>query len=115
MAQLLDKEKFKSTLNEYFQKKLEIAVAENDPTYNFPLLTVLMLVHFYKLFSIVIIIFASSYFLSIFWLIYCKDMGDPRKIGPDKHLYQVYDIFSDYYTFYTWEDYDFIDNTHENI
>jgi hypothetical protein len=74
LAQLLDVEKCKSIVNEFYNKKLKMAVLRNDNTFSFPIMNVIILVHTYKLFTIVMIIFAISYFLGIFWLIYVRDI-----------------------------------------
>lgn len=69
-------EKCKSILNEYYNKKLEEAVQKNDHDFNFPIVFVIMVVHVYSLFSIIVTIFAISYFLGIFWLIFVRDVED---------------------------------------
>jgi hypothetical protein len=63
LAQLLDVDKCKSLLNEYYGKKLQEAVLKNDNEFYFPILRVLVIVNFYNLFSIITIIFTISYFL----------------------------------------------------
>lgn len=101
LAQLLDVEKAKSTLNEYYGKKLERSVVANDNEFSFPIMRVIMAVHTYNLFSIIIVIFTISYFLGIFWLIYVRDIEDWQNPG-------TYDVYYGYRTFYSLEKYGFI-------
>lgn len=86
LAQLLDVEKCKSLLNEYYGKKLMEAVHQNDNDFYFPIMKVIIAVNVYNLFSIIIIIFTISYFLGIFWLIFIRDLEDWR----DMDSYDVY-------------------------
>ena len=76
LAQLLDVEKCKSIVNEYYNKKLKLAVLQNDAGFFFPIMNVILIVHTYQLFTIVMIIFAISYFLGILWLIYIRDIEE---------------------------------------
>lgn len=59
---------------------------KNDNDFDFPIMRVIMVVHTYNLFSIIIIIFAISYFLGIFWLIYVRDLEDWQNMD-------VYDVY----------------------
>lgn len=81
LAQLLDVDKCKSLLNEYYTKKLQDAVVRNDNEFHFPILKVLVIVNFYNLFSIITIIFTISYFLGIVWLIYIRDIEEWRNVA----------------------------------
>lgn len=76
LTQLLDVEKCKSLLNEYYGKRLQEAVLRNDNEFYFPIMRVIIAVNIYNLFSIIIIIFTISYFLGIFWLIFIRDFED---------------------------------------
>lgn len=76
LAQLLDVEKCKSILNEFYGKKLENSVIKNDNEFSFPIMKVIIIVHTYNLFSIIVVIFTVSYFLGIFWLIFVRDYQD---------------------------------------
>jgi len=58
----------------------------------------LLIVKFYRIFQLVIIIFACSYFLGIIWHIFVKDFMDWENVP-------VIDVYNGYYTFYTWESY----------
>lgn len=98
---MLDVEKCKSILNEYYNKKLESAVKDNDHYFNFPIVFVILVVHIYKLFSIVTIIFAISYFLGIFWLIFVRDIEDWKNNT-------IFDVYMGYSTFYSFPGYGFV-------
>ena len=64
-------------------------------------MNVIIIVHTYKLFTIVMIIFAISYFLGIFWLIYVRDIESWEYMT-------IYDVYYGYSTFYSLPDYGFI-------
>jgi len=53
---------------------LQEAVMNNSESESYPILKSLMLVHIYKIFRLMIIIFTSSYFLGILWHIYVCDI-----------------------------------------
>lgn len=74
LSQLLDVEKCKSLLNEYYGKKLAHSVIHNDNEFHFPIMKVLIIVNLYNLVSLITIIFTTSYFLGIFWLIFVRDI-----------------------------------------
>jgi hypothetical protein len=88
LSQLLDVEKCKSLLNEYYGKRLLEAVLLNDNDFHFPIMRVLIAVNIYNLISLIIIIFATSYFLGIFWLIFTRDLQNWRNMDPTG--YDVY-------------------------
>jgi len=80
-------------VNEYYEKQLERNIARNDET-PYPIMFVLTIVQFYKIFQLVLLIFACSYFLGILWRIYTKDLS-----GWESH--QMIDVYNDLETFYT--------------
>lgn len=59
---------------------------------------VLTIVQFYKIFQLVLLIFACSYFLGILWHIYAKDLS-----GWETHA--TVDVYKGLDTFYTLDDY----------
>lgn len=79
---------------------------KNDHDFNFPIVFVIMVVHVYSLFSIIVTIFAISYFLGIFWLIFVRDIEDWQNIS-------IFDVYQGYVTFYTYPDYSFVTYTSE--
>lgn len=101
LAQLLDVEKCKSILNEYYGKKLENSVIKNDNEFSFPIMRVIIIVHTYNLFSIIVVIFTVSYFLGILWLIIIRDYQNWQNM-------EMYDVHQRYKTFYTQPGYGFI-------
>ena len=88
LAQLVDTENFKSIVYTFYNDKLNKAVKQNDHLFYFPIMKVILIVHLYNLFRIVIVIFAISYFLGIFWLIFVRDIQDWQHVSQDK-----YDVF----------------------
>ena len=97
LAQLLDVEKFKQLVKEYYNKQLENNLRKNNNK-SYPIMRALLLVQFYRIFQLVIIIFACSYFLGIVWHIIVKDFEDWEQVGS-------VDVHNGYETFYTWESY----------
>ena len=75
-------------------------IAENNYGQPYPIRKALLIVQFYKIVQLVIIIFACSYFLGIFWHIIVKDLEDWENV-------QFGDVYNGYYTFYTLPDYGF--------
>jgi len=78
LAQLLDVEKCKNIVNSYFEKQLKYNISINNYKMHYPIKRALLIVQFYRVFQLVIIIFAVSYFLGIFWHIIVKDI-EPSK------------------------------------
>ena len=102
LAELIDVEKFKQIVNEYFDKQLNKAIQENDTEYTYPLLFSLMMVKYYEIFALIVIIFSLSYFFGTLWHMYIKEIENWKNM-------QYYDVFQGYKTFYTLEEYDMID------
>ena len=92
----MDTENFKSIVYAFYNDKLNKAVKKNDHLFNFPIMKVIIIVHVYNLFRIVIVIFAISYFLGIFWLIFVRDIQDWHNISETK-----FDVFQGYQSFYS--------------
>ena len=90
-------EKFRQIVKEYYNKELDKNLRSNSNK-TYPIVRAILLVQFYRIFQLVIVIFACSYFLGIFWHILIKDFQDWQ-------LVQAVDVFNNYATFYTWEDY----------
>lgn len=97
LSKLQDVEKFKGIVNEYYQKQLEHNIARNDET-PYPIMYVLTIVQFYKIFQLVLLIFACSYFLGILWHIYTKDLS-----GWETHA--TIDVYNQLDTFYILDKY----------
>lgn len=70
---LLDVERFKRFITQYYNNRLEEKVRKNIETENYPILKQLMYIQLYKIIRLVIIIFTFSYFLAIFWHIIVCD------------------------------------------
>jgi len=71
---LLNVDRIKQSINDFYNKRLNHAVQNNIETEGYPILRALMLVQLYKIFRLVILIFASSYFVGIFWHIFVCDI-----------------------------------------
>lgn len=74
LFELLNVDRIKSTITEYYNKIFQKAVEANDESESFPILKTLMLIQIYKIFRLVMIIFTSSYFLGIIWHIFVCDL-----------------------------------------
>jgi hypothetical protein len=66
-GELLKIERFKEAINDYYNRKLELAVKNNSSENAYPIVRALFFVQIYKIFRLVVIIFTSSYFLGIIW------------------------------------------------
>lgn len=78
-------------MNEYYGKKLAHSVIHNDNEFHFPIMKVLIIVNLYNLVSLITIIFTTSYFLGIFWLIFVRDIEEWHNMGPwSWDVYQGY-------------------------
>lgn len=75
-------------------------IAKNNYKKHYPIKRALLIVQFYRVFQLVIIIFAVSYFLGIFWHIVVKDI-EATKVEDIPYL----DVYQGYLTFYTYPDY----------
>ena len=82
LFELLNVDRFKQSINDYYNKKLEENVRKGIEGEHYPILKALMLVQVYKIFRLVIIIFTSSYFLGILWHIYVCDVQTTYWIDP---------------------------------
>lgn len=91
-------EKCKSIVNEYYGKKLHNAVISGDDSFNFPIMRVIFIIHFYNLFSIIMVIFTISYFLGIFWLIIVRDIQEWKEM-------EMFDVYQGYKSFYVVYDF----------
>ena len=83
LFELLNVDRFKQFLNDYYNKILEKAVRENREDEAYPILKALAYLQIYKVIRLVILIFGSSYFLGILWHIYCVDLLTTDWIDPD--------------------------------
>lgn len=87
LFELLNVDRFKQVINDYYNKILEKSVRENSEGDAYPILRALMYLQLYKIFRLVILIFGSSYFLGILWHIYCVDIITTEWVDPkDKSL-----------------------------
>ena len=80
---LLDVERIKQTLSDYYGNKLIEAVNNPSPSseeVSYPILKVLMYVQVFKIFRLAMIIFTVSYFLGILWHIYACDVQSPTLV-----------------------------------
>lgn len=104
LSELLDVEKFKQIVNEYYTKELETNIRNGNhgDLFAYPILNALLIVQFYRVLQLVIIIFACSFFLGIFWHIYIKDVETTYPL--------LQDVYHGSNTFYRLEDYRFISN-----
>ena len=82
LFELLNVDRFKGTISDFYNKALEKNVKEGKFEH-FPILKALMIVQVYKIFRLVIIIFTSSYFLGILWHIYVCDVQTTEWIDPN--------------------------------
>ena len=71
---LLDVDRVKQSITNYYSEKLLKAVQENDESESYPILKALMYVQMYKILRLSLLIFTSSYFLGIVWHIYVVDL-----------------------------------------
>jgi hypothetical protein len=74
LFELLNVDRIKSTITDYYNKIFLKAVETNNEAESFPILKTLMLIQIYKIARLVIIIFTSSYFLGILWHIFVCDL-----------------------------------------
>jgi hypothetical protein len=98
---LLDVEKVKSIVQEYYTRQLKFNIKNNitDAGSAYPILKAILIVQCYKLIQIIIIILTISYFFGILWHIITKDI-----IKWD--VKEFYDVYHGYTTFYTFPDYE---------
>jgi hypothetical protein len=73
---LLNVERFKQGINDYYNKRLKIAVKNQVEGDSYPILRALMFVQAYKIIRLVIIIFTISYFLGVFLYIGVCDIEE---------------------------------------
>lgn len=78
MFELLNVERIRQLINDYFNKKLQYDVINEIESDGYPILKALMYLEIYKIFRLVIIIFTSSYFLGILWHIWVCDIEKPQ-------------------------------------
>ena len=74
MIQLLDVDRVKALINNYYQKRLKRAVAEADERWKPPILQSLLSIQLYKVVRLALIILISSYFIGIVWFISVCDV-----------------------------------------
>ena len=87
LFELLDIERIKQTLNDYYSKRLVEAFRADNPQseeVSSPILKVLMYVQVFKICRLCIIIFTVSYFLGILWHIYVCDIQTFNLIDPNR-------------------------------
>ena len=83
LFELLNVDRVKQSITDYYSKRLEKAVQENDDSESYPILKALMYVQIYKILRLSLLIFTSSYFLGIVWHIYCVDLEYDVYIKPN--------------------------------
>ena len=71
LFQLFNVENFKHIVSKYYSKQLQQNVKDNNNKDGYPIMKTIMIVQIYKITQLVIVIFACSYFLGVFWYIYC--------------------------------------------
>jgi hypothetical protein len=76
-------------------------------SYHYPLMMIIKTTYIYKIFQVVVTVFACSFFYAIFWRIYTHSVID--WLNND-----VQDVYNDFETFYSYPDYGFIDWESEN-
>ena len=74
LFELLNVDRVKSSINDYYNKRLQKAVQENNESESYPILKALMYLQMYKILRLTLLIFTSSYFLGIVWHIYTADL-----------------------------------------
>lgn len=74
LFELINVDRVKSSINDYYNKRLQRAVQENDESDSYPILKALMYIQMYKILRLTLLIFTSSYFLGIVWHIYVADL-----------------------------------------
>lgn len=82
MIELLDVDRVKAILNNYYNKRLKRAVAESDERWKPPILQSLLLIQLYKVIRLALIILISSYFIGIVWYIIVCDLL-PEELNED--------------------------------
>ena len=83
LFELLNADRVRSSINDYYNKRLSIAVQQNDENESYPILKALMYVQMYKILRLTLLIFTSSYFLGIVWHIYIADLQADVYINPN--------------------------------
>ena len=74
LVELLNVNRVKRNINEYYNNILIKAVEQNKDNETYPILKTLLLIQVYKIFRLMIIILTSSYFLGIIWHIFVCDV-----------------------------------------
>ena len=101
---LFDVQKFQTLLMAYFDREKELNIttrAYQDES--FPILRIQLLIISFKITQLVVLILSCSYFLGIFWIVICRDIMDWQNI-------ETYDVYNQYLSFYSNEDYEFIED-----
>lgn len=74
LVQLLDVERFKSVITDYFNNRLKEAVARGDDQVSYPILHSLLIIQFYKVVRLALVISMNSYFMGVIWYILVCDV-----------------------------------------
>ena len=74
LVELLNVNRIKRNINDYYTKGLVKAVEQNRENETYPILKTLLLIQIYKIFRLMVIILTSSYFLGIIWHIFVCDV-----------------------------------------
>ena len=70
LAKILDQARFKSIISRFFEAQMEAKYRKFQENISFPIQRKLILVNIYKICTLILIMFASSYFVGILWYIY---------------------------------------------
>ena len=100
LFELLNVDRFKKYIKDYYNNRLQESVSNNEETENYPILRAIMYVQLYKVVRLAAIIITSSFFLGIMWHIICADLlphnfkDDPRRINMDTFYskYLAFDV-----------------------
>ena len=74
LIELLDVDRVKYIIGDYYARKMDEAIQAYDDTYSVPILKQIYYIQIYKVLRLVFIIFSSSYFLGILWFIFVCDL-----------------------------------------
>ena len=102
LFELLDVEKFKGLLDNFYERQLNEAVKRENFTYHYPILKKVKYVYSYRIIQILVISLGSSYFLGLLWRIFTTKIIDWKSN-------EILDLFNGYDTFYSHEDYGWVD------
>ena len=82
LFELLNVDRFKKFIKEYYNHKLSESVKKNDDGDNYPILKSLMIVKIYMVARLAMIIATASFFLGIIWHIIVVDLLEEQHTNP---------------------------------